>query len=324
MSELLDPDSPTSGFHRSLVGRLSLRGAELAATEDAPAPDVSTALPGPAVGGLALTGSPVAGSSVPLRVTFAPNTAVPADLELGLRWDALALDPLLPADATAVPGPGLSPAASPLPSTSPTPATSPASTPSAAPHAPGAATAPASASPGPSDGTAADPAASLVKPEVPGAVVLVSPTAATQGGLETKAAVPARPGLYRLVVTLHDPDGVAFDAATQDRLPALIVRVTGTLSATFAAPANLSLVAGTAAVVPVTSREHRRPSAGRNGRCWTRARTAACRPMRPTPTSSPGGSCSSRTRRLSPRSPRRTRGQPSASTRGRRFPWSSR
>ncbi len=55
---------------------------------------------------------------------------------------------------------------------------------------------------------------------------------------------PAAPGRYRLTVTLHDGDGVAFDAATQALLPTLIVRVTGELDAEIVAPATAELAAG--------------------------------------------------------------------------------
>ncbi|MFL5750041.1 MAG: hypothetical protein ACJ767_05435, partial [Chloroflexota bacterium] len=45
-----------------------------------------------------------------------------------------------------------------------------------------------------------------------------------------------REGLYRLVGTIHGKDGVAFDAATQALMPALIVRVTGRLTAVYDVP----------------------------------------------------------------------------------------
>jgi hypothetical protein len=38
---------------------------------------------------------------------------------------------------------------------------------------------------------------------------------------------PSVPGRYRLTISLHDKDGVAYDAATQAMIPSLIVRVTG-------------------------------------------------------------------------------------------------
>ena len=35
------------------------------------------------------------------------------------------------------------------------------------------------------------------------------------GGISVPVTVPSTPGLYRLVATVHQPDGVAYDAATQ-------------------------------------------------------------------------------------------------------------
>ena len=51
--------------------------------------------------------------------------------------------------------------------------------------------------------------------------------------------MPDAPGLYRLVTTVHDSEGVAFDAETQALIPALLVRVSASMSAIYAAPAEL-------------------------------------------------------------------------------------
>jgi hypothetical protein len=48
------------------------------------------------------------------------------------------------------------------------------------------------------------------------------------------------------VATVHQPDGVAYDASTQALVPALVVRVTGPLTATYAAPATATAAATTA------------------------------------------------------------------------------
>ncbi len=45
--------------------------------------------------------------------------------------------------------------------------------------------------------------------------------------LDVPVTLPAAPGRYRVTITLHDPSGVAYDAATQALLPSLLVRVTG-------------------------------------------------------------------------------------------------
>jgi hypothetical protein len=77
----------------------------------------------------------------------------------------------------------------------------------------------------------------LVAREVPGDVVAPVPATRTAGGLSVPVRIPATPGLYRLVGTIHGKDGVAYDAATQALMPALIVRVTGPLTAVYDAPA---------------------------------------------------------------------------------------
>ena len=84
----------------------------------------------------------------------------------------------------------------------------------------------------------------LVTPEVLGAVV--SPVAATRtdAGISVPVRVPAKPGLYRLVGTIHGSDGVAYDAATQALMPALIVRVTGAVAVRYDAPATAFTTAG--------------------------------------------------------------------------------
>jgi hypothetical protein len=90
-----------------------------------------------------------------------------------------------------------------------------------------------------------------VTPEVLGEVV--SPVAATpmRSGVGVAVTVPSTPGLYRVVATIHGPDGVAFDAETQALVPALIVRVTGPLSAAYQAPAVAVATAGGALDLPV-------------------------------------------------------------------------
>jgi hypothetical protein len=108
------------------------------------------------------------------------------------------------------------------------------------------------------DATATDPAEAteatedgppdlgLVTPERPGDVVAPKAVRINKSSLTLRVAAPAAPGRYRLVVTLHDDDGVAYDAATQAMLPALIVRVTGELDAQIVAPASTELATGEA------------------------------------------------------------------------------
>ena len=93
--------------------------------------------------------------------------------------------------------------------------------------------------------------------------------------------MPAAPGRYRLTVTLHDDDGVAFDAATQATFPSLIVRVTGDLDASSwpwadreAVGAEITIGSGSATWArPVGHRGHRsRSGTFAAGRATSRSR----------------------------------------------------
>ena len=66
----------------------------------------------------------------------------------------------------------------------------------------------------------------------------------TKKDLLVPVTMPTAPGRYRLTVTLHDADGVAFDAATQAMLPAQIVRVTGAFDGAIVVAPTASLRAG--------------------------------------------------------------------------------
>jgi hypothetical protein len=90
-----------------------------------------------------------------------------------------------------------------------------------------------------------------VTPESPGDVVVLAEAKAGPKGLRATLEVPPTPGLYRLVTTLHGADDVALDASTQERIPALVVRVTGSLSAIITAPEHLAAVTGAALELPV-------------------------------------------------------------------------
>ena len=59
------------------------------------------------------------------------------------------------------------------------------------------------------------------------------------------------PGKYRLTITLHDKDGVVYDAATQALIPSLIVRVTGDFDGAILATPTANLTAGTKAELDV-------------------------------------------------------------------------
>jgi hypothetical protein len=65
-----------------------------------------------------------------------------------------------------------------------------------------------------------------------------------KGQMTVHVATPAAPGRYRLTVSLHDEDGVAYDPVTQAQVPSLIFRVTGDLDAGFDAPTWLDIAPG--------------------------------------------------------------------------------
>jgi hypothetical protein len=84
----------------------------------------------------------------------------------------------------------------------------------------------------------------LVVPEQAGDVVAPVAVKVTKKELLVPVVLPTAPGRYRLTVTLHDSDGVAYDAATQAMLPAEIVRVTGPFDGAILAVPTATLTAG--------------------------------------------------------------------------------
>jgi hypothetical protein len=207
----MDPDRPTSGFYRSIVLRDGLSSAKtLAGAVRAPVgPDLPPLEPSLAGLGMEfdapdLAAPPTAGAATnfTFKVAASDPAVLPKGIMVGVRWDPL------DGPATSVPA---APATA-RPAASPGPVVSPAPSP------------------------AADPV-DLVTPEVLGAVVAPVAASRTKAGISVPVRVPTKPGLYRLVGTIHGSDGVAFDAATQALMPALIVRVTGALSARYDAPA---------------------------------------------------------------------------------------
>jgi hypothetical protein len=234
----MDPDDVDSGFHRSIVLKAKLTSAIVVgnAVRDPETPIVPVE---PSLVGLGLTfgapdltTTPTAGSKTTLTLPIAKEAAalLPADLMIGTRWDRLdggsAPEPANPA---AAPAPAVTPSAaptSPAPSVGPTPSGGPGSGPTVSGDDPGT-TAPEA------------PPIDLVVPERAGEVVAPVPAKKLAGGgISVPVTVPATPGLYRLVATVHGPDGLAYDAATQALVPDLVVRVTGPHTATYGAPAT--------------------------------------------------------------------------------------
>jgi hypothetical protein len=240
----MDPEQVDSGFDRSIVLKAGLTSADVIANStrspEIPLPVLEPTLTGLGVtfGAPDLTTTPTAGSTTTLTLPVARDAAalLPAQLMVGTRWDRL--------DASATP-PTLAGSDGPAPSAGVAPAPSAGASPSASSNP--AVTTPAVADDDPLTTAPTDPAIGLVVPEQPGEVVApVLAKRLSSGGISVQVTIPATPGLYRLVATLHQPDGIAYDAATQALVPALVVRVTGPLTATYGAPATATAVAGTA------------------------------------------------------------------------------
>ena len=96
-----------------------------------------------------------------------------------------------------------------------------------------------------------NPAGTLVSRESPGDVVVLEETRSNAERLVATVAVPSAPGFYRLSITLHGADDAALDAATQERIPALVVHVTGSVSATVTAPERATATTGSALELPI-------------------------------------------------------------------------
>ncbi len=84
----------------------------------------------------------------------------------------------------------------------------------------------------------------IVTAELLGDVIAPSKVKIGKKEMTVRVATPAAPGRYRLTVSLHDEDGVAYDPVTQAQVPSLIFRVTGDLDAGFDTPAWLALEPG--------------------------------------------------------------------------------
>ena len=102
----------------------------------------------------------------------------------------------------------------------------------------------------PAASSAADPDVApdfgLVTPERIGDVVAPSALRIDKKNLSIRVTAPAAPGRYRLSVSLHDKEGVAYDATSQAMLPSLIVRLTGPHDAGVVGPDVLEIAPGAA------------------------------------------------------------------------------
>ena len=245
----LDPDHVRHGFHRSLAGRGSLSMAQIrGGTRAAPGGGVagggvavrgatggSGGSPGKAGGGSTGGGttpgvqSPAAlGASVGL-----PDLVATSDLLVAGGVATLRVPVALPAGAALPPGTSLGVRWVPLVLDNPSVPADPAGGETAGATPP------------------ATPRIDATAPEAPGDIVTAETTLASDGTLSANVALPPEPGLYRLVPTLHDATGVAFDAATQALIAPMVVRVAGRVSVAFAVPSALSVAAGARTTIAV-------------------------------------------------------------------------
>jgi hypothetical protein len=249
----MDPDQVSSGFHRSIVLRPNLASAQVLSSAVWRSGNVKPVVE-PTLTGLGLTfgapdltSPPTVGSTSNLVLPLAKDLAatLPKNVMIGTRWDSL--EPGTPASE---------PTGLPTPATAPTsPSSSAGTAPTASPTTPrGVPTGNVGPS-GPDPGAAATqdvPPIDLVLPEQPGEVVAPVPAKRlASGGLSVPVKMPMSPGLYRLVATIHGADGVAFDAATQALMPALVVRVVGGQTAVYSMAATATTRAGSAFDLPV-------------------------------------------------------------------------
>ncbi len=247
----LDPTHPTSGFRRSIVLREGLASADVLAGARGSANRGSATggsppiVPGPPnllATGIGLSTPTIHGSTtatgtatllIPFRI--ADRNQLPASIEASVRWDPLdvTLAPTDPATET--------PAQSVAPVESPTPSASPSAEPSATPIP----------TPEPLQPPRPPIELALVTPEQLGDVV--APTELHLGSkyLSVRLALPAAAGRYRLTITLHDGEGVAYDPATQAALPSLIVRVTGDPDGAILVAPTATLTAGSDVELPI-------------------------------------------------------------------------
>jgi len=259
----MDPETATSGFTRSIVMKAGLApkdvlagasGSTSTATRPVAPPDASLLGIGLRLGPPDIRQLPSAGTAgrVDVPFTIKDRKSLPKGLQASARWDPIDLA-IVPADpATQLSG---TDPAGPAPSTAPT------ADPSAKPAKPAATAAnPPTETPAPTEPAGSTPAASgdplptivdlpaenldLVVPERLGDVVAPAAVKFGATSMVVPVTMPTVPGRYRLTVTLHDADGVAYDAATQELIPPLIVRVTGAFDGAILAAPTAELTAG--------------------------------------------------------------------------------
>jgi hypothetical protein len=239
--DLMDPDGHGYGFHRSLAGRPDLNVAQV---RGGPAPATHR---GPDVrgngGGRPATGGGGTGTGgSPGAIASPPPATVVSPASLGATIGA----PDLSA-SSGVLVVGLS-ATLRVPIVMPPSTALPAGSQIGLRWVPMVLDAPSQPGPAVRDAGAGTPPGGPIlaatAPEVAGDVVATVPTRDTNGTLTATVSLPPAAGLYRLVTTLHDAGGTAYDAATQALVAPIMVRLSGRVSVTFGAVPTRSMAAG--------------------------------------------------------------------------------
>lgn len=271
----MDPERSRSRYHRSIVLREGLAAADVLAGARGSATSPGSTETEAEVPTLIGTGIKIsdptvrfttAGTTVSLRLPYAikDRDRLPKGIQASVRWDPIdvtpvALDPANedppaepvasasaePAEPTASGGPDASSSASVDPAASDAPSAAIAggqSTSNVAPRR-------AQPRPAPAHEPLLPPLPpdtfTLMQPERLGDVVQPAKVAIKKKHLAVRVALPANPGLYRLTVTLHDENGVAYDAATQARVPSMLTRVVGEVDGKVLAALEATLEAAT-------------------------------------------------------------------------------
>ncbi len=234
----MDPEQETSGFTRSIVLRAGLTTADVRAGARGGGTRSGFQV-GPSVPSLAaspvrfgspdIAARPTAGSVVRLDLPLKKPDGLKllTGVQASVRWDVV--------DLRTPPG------APPRPRSTPTPEVSLEGSPDELAPPP---VEPIEPLPPPES-------VDLVVAERPGDIVAPRTIKVRSSGLSLPVTTPAAAGTYRLTVTLHDANSVAFDAATQAMLPTLVVRVTGAIDGEILAAPAMTLTAGSAVELPV-------------------------------------------------------------------------
>ncbi len=215
---LLDPTGANEGYNRSLVWRTGLRASQVVAGSGATLLPIWQQAPGPSLPSLAALGARV---TAPVLAPSAPDSGLVAGTRARLAL------PIRLASGLRMPA-GLQLGVRWLP------------------LLPGV-----GEQAGTSAGPPSPPAIDLVVPETTTAVVTPVPARLIRGRLTVTVDLPAAPGRYRLVTTIHGADGVAFDAPSQELIPALSVKVSPPLSVAYGVVPALSLATGSTIELPV-------------------------------------------------------------------------